>query len=669
MHTTVSRLTNALFVSVLFLLCLQLATSTAWAATPKQSKATAVEKAPLVKSTKPLNSPQEQTVAPPQIKNWNPYLDVAYELTYWDKGEIKEWREKRDREIGETLASYRTAWADKLKSTPGSGTVVNPEGQQILYRDRDYLHFAIAQTIDYLQSDNQESLTSADQLLEKLKGKSSMPEIAYWIAYVKALQAVENNDSAQFVTQVFNIWNNAILYIELSESAQNKAGSSIATYYYRNLVNLVVNRAIINKKMENLNVLGPLFVMMKDRNLGDKDGEGKYFTTLVRRISDSLTSPDSDRYRLGFTVAVIESKRLQQATAAKLDAEGMSLEAQRLFEQALLYNDLALKWAESKRSSGVVSATVDSLDLTSFAIQRLPENEKAPAFKFFSALPTQAGSSSILKAMAIFNDLADFADAGWDKAAYDNRKLYIKGTHRLWRAVMELSLWTGDYYLAKLNSPNTTQSVNSLAAPLQIVLESYLDFLATQSSRGTGDIVPDFAYFGAAEAAEKLAFAYHKVNMYSLDDSAYNRWLFHRLQATELFPMSPREVTQTAAVLRQDGRYNIFLEYFQPLASRVKQSAAVKSWIDGHKAEETAVMRDYVNSIEQVFAATGADGTAKSTSGATYVSSFQQLREEMQRKPEHPMHRLLKDLYVEEMKKNTPYTQLMKDPKRIRLGM
>jgi hypothetical protein len=669
MHTTVLKTTNVLLVSVVFSLCLQIAPTSAWAAVTKQSKkAIAAEKAPEAKSAKPQSVAQPPAAAQPQIKNWSPYLDVAYELTYWEKAEIKDWREKRDREIGETLAAYRAAWAGKLKSSSESAKAGTPEGQPQLYRDRDYLHFAIAQTMDYLQSDNQESLTSADQLLDKLKGKSSMPEIAYWIAYVKALQAVENNDSAQFVTQVFNIWNNAILYIELSESAQNKAGSSIATYYYRNLVNLVVNRAIINRKMENLNVLGPLFVMMKDRNLGDKDGEGKYFTTLVTRIADSLTSPDSDRYRLNFTVAVIESKRLQQATAAKMDAEGMSLEAQRLFEQALLYNDLALKWAESKRSSGVVSATVDNLDLTSFAIQRLPENEKAAAFKFFSSLPTQAGSSSILKAMAIFNDLADFADAGWDKAAYDNRKMYIKGTHRLWRAIMELSLWTGDYYLAKLNNPNTTQSVNSLAAPLQIVLESYLDFLTTQSARGASDVVPDFAYFGAAEAAEKLAFAYHKVNTYSLDDTAYNRWLFHRLQATELFPMSPREVNQTAAALRLDGRYNIFLEYFQPLAGRVKQSAAVKSWIDGHKAEETGVVRDYVNSIEQVFAATSDTG-AKSAGGATFVASFQQLREEMQRKPDHPVHRLLKDFYVEEIQKNTPYTQLLKDPKRLRLGL
>jgi hypothetical protein len=206
--------------------------------------------------------------------------------------------------------------------------------------------------------------------------------------------------------------------------------------------------------------------------------------------------------------------------------------------------------------------------------------------------------------------------------------------------------------------------MQSLAIPLQVVLDYYLDFLASQNSRGYSDVVPDSAYFGASEAAEKLAYAYHKVNMYSTENTAYNLWFFHRLQATEFFPMSPREVNQVAAVLKQDGRYNLFLDYFLPLAGRVKQSPAIKKWMDGQKADTTGVIRDYVNSIDQIFAS--APDTA--VDGAPYVASFQQLREEMQRKPDHPVHRLLKELYMEEMQKNTSYTQLLKDPNRLNQG-
>jgi hypothetical protein len=661
MHTNVLRPISIRIFPFIFAVCLLAGTTAVSAAAPKPGKGAATSK-----TAAPQKSPVN-TAPPAVIKDWGPYLDVAYELTYWDKAEIKEWREKRDGEIGETLSAYRAAWNGKLTKPPAADGSAGKDEQQAGFRERDYVRLAIAHTIDYLQSGNQESINAADQLLEKLKGKSSMPEIAYWTGYVKSLQALERNDSAQLVAQVFNIWNNAILFAEQGDivrTATNKAGGSIASYYYRNLVNLVVTRAVIEKKMQDINALGPLFLMLKDRDLGDREGDGKYFSTLVQRIADGLTAPDSDRYRLNFTVAVIESKRLQQATAAKLDAEGMSLEAQKLFEQALTFNELAFKWAESRRSSGVVSATVDHLDITSFAIQRLPDNEKAPAYKFFAALPSQDNSTTLLKAMAIFNDIAVYSDGGWKTAGYENRELYLKATHRLWRAIMELSLWTGDFYLAKLNNPAPTQNLQSLAAPLQVVLDYYLDFLASQNSRGYKDVVPDSAYFGASEAAEKLAYAYYKTNMYSTDNAAYNLWFFHRLQATELFPLAPREVNQVAAVLKQDGRYNLFLDYFLPLAGRVKQSPAIKKWIEGQKAETTTVIRDYVATIDQFFAS----APAPVADGASYVTSFQKLREEMQRKPDHPIHRLLKDFYMEEMQKNTSYTQLLKDPNRLNQG-
>jgi len=424
--------------------------------------------------------------------------------------------------------------------------------------------------------------------------------------------------------------------------------------------------------MEDLNALGPLFLMMKERNLGEGDGEGKYFTTLMQRIGDGFNAPDSDRYRLNFTVAVIESKRLQQVAAAKLDAEGMSEGAQKAFEQSLLYNDLALKWAASRRSSGVVMAVIDHLDITSFAIQRLTDNEKAPAYKYFATLPSQEASPALLKAMAIFNDIALYSDGGWKKAGYESRELYLKAAHRFWRAIMELSLWTGDHYLAKLNAATDPRSIQRFAAPMQVVLDSYIDFLAAQESRSVPDVIPNSAYFGAAEAAEKLAFAFQKVNLYSTDNSDYNLWFLHRLQAIGFFPFAPREITQTAEVLKRDGRYNLFLDYFLPLAGRLKQSPAVKRWIEEHPSDSAKEINEYVNQIEQLVATVPGGSNADVGKGAvvsSYDASFKKLREELQRKPDHPVHGLLRAFHTEEMQKNSSYTLLLKEPNRLNLGM
>lgn len=670
------------FISLFCAISLLSGTASGWAAPKKGRQSTAAQTTAKAKSGSPAATakpaqPQAnltRTSVSPQVKEWGPYLDVAYELTYWDKAEIKEWREKRDQEFGESLASFTAAWSKRLAATaPEKGTTDAKPEQVQLYRERDYLRLAIAHTIDYLQSDNRESLNSAAAVIEKLKGKSSMPEIAFWTGYVKSLQALENNDSEQFVAHVYETWNNAVLYIEQSEiarSAQDRDAATSTPYYYRNLINLVVNRAIIAKKQENLNALGPLFLMMKDRNLGEKDGEGKYTTTLVQRITDSLTAPDSDRYRLNFSVAVIESKRQQQIAAAKLDSEGMSAGARKAFEQAREFNDLAFRWAASRRSSGVVLAAVDHLDSTSFAIQRLADNEKAPEYPFFSTLPDHEGASALINAMAIYNDIATLADGGWDRAGYESRELYVKSAHRLWRAIMELSLWTGDFYLAKLNGARDSRSIHAYAAPMQVALDSYLDFLASQLGRGYDDIIPDSAYFGAAEAAEKLAFAYQRVNSFSSDNSAYNLWFLHRLQATELFPLAPREVRQTAASLKQDGRYNLFLDYFLPLATRVRQSPAIRQWIETQPADATATIRGYVDTIDRLFAG-GTDGAPAKTAAtpeSSFAASFQALREELQRKPEHPVHKLLKAFYLEELKRTTSFTMLMKDSNRLDHG-
>jgi len=675
MPTRVSRVTDVRFIiSFVCAVCLLTGSTSTWAATPKKSKSktAAKNKGSAASSKAAAKSGQpSKGGATAQLREWGPYLDVAYELTYWEKPEIKEWREKRDKEIGETLAAYIASWNTKLATQQESAAPESKEEQLPAYRERDFLRLAIAYTVDYLQSDNAESINNAVKIVDKLKGKTSMPEIAFWTGFVKSLQALEANDSEQFVTQVYDIWNNAVLYIEQNELARNAASKTAATttpYYYRNLINLVVNRAIITRKQENLNALGPLFMMMKDRNLGDKDSEGKYTATLIQRITDGFTAPDSDRYRLNFTVAMIESKRLQQIASAKLDAEGMTEASQKAFEQARLYNDLAFKWAASRRSSGVVMAAVDHLDMTSFAIQRLPDNEKAPAYKYFVSLPGQEGATSLLKAMAIFNDVATYSTGGWERAGYQSRDLYLKSSHRLWRAIMELSLWTGDFYLTKLNAAKDSQSIHHYAAPMQVALDSYLDFLATQLGRGYNDIIPDSAYFGASEAADKLAFAYQKVNAFSTDNSAYNLWFSHRLQATELFPLAPREVRQTAVALKQDGRYNLYLNYFVPLSSRIKHSAAIKRWLDEQKSDTAPVIRNYVNSVEKFFAA-GPDGAAANAGGnaeeAAFVAKFQPLRDELQRKPDHPVHKLLKAFYLEELQKTTPFTLLLKDTTRL----
>jgi len=271
--------------------------------------------------------------------------------------------------------------------------------------------------------------------------------------------------------------------------------------------------------------------------------------------------------------------------------------------------------------------------------------------------------------MDTYGELAASAEGDGRESGYASRELYLKAMHRLWRAIMELSLWTGDFYLLQLNTAADQQSIFSVAAPLQAVLNAYLDFLASQTGRGFSDIVPDSACFGGAEAAEKLAYAYMKTYAYSTDSAVYNLWFLRRLQTAELFPIDPRGIAQTASFLSRDGRYNLFLDYFLPLADRFKQSAAVRKWLAGEKSDSATFVRDYAATIDELLASLPETvGSAKRT-GASSAASLQQLRDELQRKPDHPVHKLLKAFYVEEMNRTTPYTLLMKDASRLNQGL
>ena len=116
-----------------------------------------------------------------------------------------------------------------------------------------------------------------------------------------------------------------------------------------------------------------------------------------------------------------------------------------------------------------------------------------------------------------------------------------------------------------------------------------------------------------------------------------------------------QEVARTAAILKRDGRSDLFFDYCLPIANRLKQSSAVAKWLSEEKSDAVKLVRDYVDTVDKTFAAAAAgsgEGEATTAERAATVQAFDKLREELQRKPDHPVHRLLKAFYQEERRKN-----------------
>jgi hypothetical protein len=140
-----------------------------------------------------------------------------------------------------------------------------------------------------------------------------------------------------------------------------------------------------------------------------------------------------------------------------------------------------------------------------------------------------------------------------------------------------------------------------------------------------------------------------------------------------MFPLSPQEVSQTASILKKDGRYNLFLDYYLPFAERFKNSDALKKWLEnGQTGETDSAIKEFAASVNRVYEVSTVDSSAAKIAviePQSYVTTFRKLREDLQRKPDHPVHRLLKDFYLEELQKNSSFTLLLLDPNRLNLGM
>lgn len=584
-------------------------------------------------------------------KEWGPYLDIAYELTYWDNMEIKSWRERSELDFNETLSHFISTWNKNLMEPPiaiGAGAFDNG----VAYQERDYIRLAAAKTLDFLETHNRESLNGANQVLDRLKEKNCMPRVAYWSGFVKALQAIEDRDSAAFVEQVYAMWHNSIRYIETSAiTTHEMAGNTIETHadtsiphLYRNLVTLVARRAILQNKLDGLDALGPLFVMLKERDLQESEDNGRYLTTLVQRVNEIFTAPDLDRRRLNFAVALIEADRQRLVAQSKID-KGMSEDSRNSFEKSREFYGLARKWAASSRSCGSVSVIADYLDTSSFAIQRLRENStiRSPAFAYFATLPGHDGAETLHDGMAIFSELAK--DNAWEKAGYADEVAYKLAMRRLWRAIMEFSLWSGDYYLGKLQSTDNHEIIPT-AASLQGALSAYINFFTAQTESKAVDLVPASAYFGAAEAAQELSYSYRLTYDCGIGLGGYKQWFINRLLAVELFPINDSLLADTADTLKIDGRYDLFLEYFLPLVERVNRS------------RDLVTLRDTVAKSQKQSEPSGpSQGNA---------SAAKDLKTALRRDPEHDSHKLLKAFYQDELRLKQPFTLLLKYPDRLR---
>ncbi len=517
---------------------------------------------------------------------WDVYLDHAYELTYWDEDELTSWISDQEKEFGESLSQYADKWNNTLFGTPdNTGEVLN-ENSRFPYHEYRYKRLAVADLLLYLASGDRIRLNEAIRVIELLKGKIEKSDIGFWYHFIHTYDAIADEGldmdvaTGKFVKNIFKIWLNIVLPHE-EENAVLKVPSTPVSmkefayslpYLYENIANLVITKAIIQCKLRNIGSLGVVIRALQDR-LSLENGYSDTVNTIVNRMS----GPKSDSNNLFYTVIFLEAEQYRFETQKALNDEGPSEKAGEAYTNSNIYYNLA--YESAKTSQGQAAVLSDYLDLISFAYSRLPEPKDIRKDSIFSMLSATNGNLTIEKAISLYDQLADseIRVDQWGKHGFANRNDYLSAMHSIWSSVVELSLWSA-YYYEKGIAEADIRDYSDKVIKTEAALLQYLEFFENYQKNGYIDIIPDNAYFNAAEAAAKYSSLNSRLAPYSKGMANYNRAFNSLLQYVEIFPFNPDAVMELAHTVNEMGKPGLYVKYVFPIAQRLKDSEFAQPW-------------------------------------------------------------------------------------------
>ncbi|MFH2065207.1 MAG: hypothetical protein ABIK15_08425 [Pseudomonadota bacterium] len=518
---------------------------------------------------------------------WDQWLDQAYQLTWLDQNDIDDWIiENEKKTFDKKLLVFANEWEQRLseKTVPGE---IGP------YPIAAYRQLAIAQMLLYLRSSDpvhlEKALVAANQ--EILKSKIELPEVAFWYFYIRAHHNMISGNSVEFVHDIYRIWFDVVLRLESAQFGFGPSSSlnNLRGYYqsipylYRNLANLIIRRAIVQRRMPNIDSLGVIVLNLSQRMPGK--GYGKWIEHIVNR----MYGPESDNFHLAYTVLFLEAEKLHQTTEDLIDAAKDAASIERSLISTFEYYDFLYELA--KTGHGKASATIRRLNLISFITSRL--YEKGPKQSFLVTVPLLQSKDGkawheskkiVPDAIKLFYELSSpgILEKDWQRNGFLNREIYVAAMHDFWRAIMYNCMDTGIYY-QKLIHPEQAGTLRQNIPLLIEALSRYLTFFDYYAAKGDLDIVPDDAFFGAVEAAELLSDIHFLAASWADGVQNYKLFLARRLQAAEIFPFDVHNYYVLVKRLAGLGRLELYKKSLFLLAYRVRNSKVIAASSDNNE--------------------------------------------------------------------------------------
>ncbi len=517
---------------------------------------------------------------------WDVYLDHAYELTYWDEDELKDWVIDQEKDFGQTLVQYADIWQKNLFGSQGN----NAEGKgRVPYPEDTFKRLALAELLLYLVSEDINRLDEAIRVMEELKGKIEKSEIAFWYHLIQAYDALAERGeefekaTGKFVKSIFKIWLNIVLPLEEEFSVLKVPSTPVSMkgfafsvpYLYENIANMILRKAIVQCELRNTGALGAVILALHER-LSLPNG----YTDTVKTIVNRMSGPKSDANNLFYTVIFLEAEQHRFSSQKALNESGLSSEAEETFSKSGRYYNLSYDSANT--SQGRAAVLSDYMDLVSFAYSRLPMREEIDNDSIFARMSVHQGNLTVSKAMDLFDELSDSEIRlnDWEQHGFAQRSDYLAAMHSLWSSIVEISLWSA-YYHEKEISDEDYQIYSDNVIKTEAALLLYLDFFERYLGNGYMDIIPDNAYFNAAEAAAKYSSLNSRLAPYSSGMANYKKAFNSILQYVEIFPFNPEAVMELAHQVNEMGKPGLYVKYVLPIASKLKEMRLTQSLQDG----------------------------------------------------------------------------------------
>ncbi len=506
-------------------------------------------------------------VAPAYAQYWEDFVDRAYRFTFSDREFLRQNIEKYEQRYGETLHDYNSSLLEKV-STKGRSAVAVELGEADIIRDQPsvmYLRAAVGQLLEYLTSNKKQYLNNAMLLISELKDSyDAKRDYLFWALFIKGHKQLAENDRSGLIDTIYSLWQKVIVPLHQERKGafalRGRFASDFA-YHCVNVLNLAIDKAIIDKRMAGLFPVGPVVA-----NITEMLPENEEY---YRNIMNRFQGRSSDSANINYTVAFA----VGEATAAALRDTLPASEYERLFKESLYYFDLAYEWADTDKGRAAV-LTQKSILLYIIWSVKLNKSDAVDTPYFGNELNRES-QKNIDSSYELYSRLANSRgnrkDVIYRNGFFADSDEYLTTMKNLWQEtgnlVQQQAAFLGDSGREDLMDWADLNNAEHI-----VFAHKYF------SQDGYQDIIPETAYFQVGENIAQLA---AKIMEEASDTPtvesqrmAYSFFTY----ATILNPLSLYDLVEFSAKTSDADWSDYSRQYFVPmgqlLASTVNMCAA-----------------------------------------------------------------------------------------------